>query len=138
MKDDEIKKIFQEYDPELSSDYLFINRLKRNLDSVEIIKKHNSEQRKIYKKAVYIAVFTGFIVGFMLALFIPQLEEIIMNMKPFVDYSSSLTISSDSLFVILWLIVGSVSVIFSYNAYELSIFLMKSKDGNKSPFQKNC
>ncbi len=64
MEDDKLKSLFTNFEPELSSDFKFMNKLERNLNSVEIIKRHTAEVRSRNKKAVAIAAFAGFIVGF--------------------------------------------------------------------------
>lgn len=64
MEDDKLKFLFTNFEPELSSDFKFMNKLERNLNSVEIIKRHTAEVRSRNKKAVAIAAFAGFIVGF--------------------------------------------------------------------------
>ena len=38
MEDDKLKSLFSNFEPELSSDFLFMNKLQRNLNSVELIK----------------------------------------------------------------------------------------------------
>ena len=65
----ELKSLFTNFEPELSSDFKFMNKLERNLNSVEIIKRHTAEVRSRNKKAVAIAAFAGFIVGFVFSLF---------------------------------------------------------------------
>ena len=43
MEDDKLKSLFSNFEPELSSDFLFMNKLQRNLNSVELIKQHTVE-----------------------------------------------------------------------------------------------
>ena len=46
QQDDNIKKLFEDFNPELSSRLDFMARLERNLDAVEIVKQHNSASHK--------------------------------------------------------------------------------------------
>ena len=128
MENDKIIKLFEDYNPDLSSDHLFINRLKRNLDSVEMIKKHNSEQKAIYKKAVAIAGVAGFITGFLFSLYIPVLIGALQKINLSINVDSSF-LTDNNYIVLSWMLVGAATLFISFNAYELSLSLMKSRRG---------
>ena len=42
-EDDKFKSLFSNFEPELSSDFRFMNKLQRNLNSVELVKQHIAE-----------------------------------------------------------------------------------------------
>ena len=79
MEDDKLKSLFSNFEPELSSDFLFMNKLQRNLNSVELIKQHTAEVRSRSRKAVAIAAIVGFIVGFLFSLSLPYLTDAVSN-----------------------------------------------------------
>ena len=62
MEEDKLKSLFAEFQPELSSDSLFMNRLERNMESVEIVKRRVEEMRARNRRAIAVAAIVGFIV----------------------------------------------------------------------------
>ncbi len=73
MEDDKIKELFNDFEPELSSSFQFMTKLKRNMEAVEIVKQHNAALKKRNKLAVAIAGVCGFAVGVILTLLFPLL-----------------------------------------------------------------
>ncbi len=69
MEDDKLKSLFTNFEPELSSDFKFMNKLERNLNSVEIIKRHTAEVRSRNKKAVAIAALPDLLSASVFSLF---------------------------------------------------------------------
>ncbi len=51
MEDDKIRDLFRKFDPELSSDFSFINKLQHSLDAVESIKAENAELKRRSKES---------------------------------------------------------------------------------------
>lgn len=128
MDDKNIRSLFSNFEPELSSDFQFINKLQRSLDSVEIIKQHSAEVRSRSRKAVAIAAVVGFIVGFIFSLSLPYLSEAVSNWQLTLPGESMLNAFADNFTVIAWLVVGATSVLAAINTYEASLSLLKPKD----------
>ena len=125
MEDDKIKSLFSNFDPELSSDFQFMNTLRRSLNSVEIIKRHTAEVRARNRKAVAIAAFAGFIVGFLFSLSLPYLNDAISTWQLTLPQDSILNAFATNFPTIAWLIIGGASVSVALNSYDLSLSLMK-------------
>lgn len=128
MEDDKLKSLFSNFEPELSSDFQFMNRLQQNLNSVETIKQHTAEIRARSKKAVAIAAVVGFIVGFMFSLSLPYLSDAISNWQLTLPSGSMLSTFANNFTTISWLAVGGTSVLAALNSYELSLSLLKHKE----------
>lgn len=124
MEDDELKSLFSGFEPELSSDFRFMDKLRRNLDSVEIIKRHAAEARSRSGKAVAIAGFVGFIVGFLFSLALPYGCDIVSKWQLTLPSESLLNALADNFATISWLVIGGISVVTALTTYELSLSLL--------------
>lgn len=115
MEDDKLKSLFSNFEPELSSDFLFMNKLQRNLNSVELIKQHTAEVRSRSRKAVAIAAIVGFIVGFLFSLSLPYLTDAVSNWQ--------LTLPSESVMNVLLIISQLLhgSLLAAHRYLQLSI-----------------
>ena len=130
MEDDKLKSLFSNFEPELSSDFLFMNKLQRNLNSVELIKQHTAEVRSRSRKAVAIAAIVGFIVGFLFSLSLPYLSEAVSNWQLTLPSESVMNVFANNFTIIAWLVIGGTSVFAALNSYELSLSLLNPKETN--------
>lgn len=128
MEDDKLKSLFSNFEPALSSDFLFMNKLQRNLNSVELIKQHTVEVRSRSRKAVAIAAIVGFIVGFLFSLSLPYLSEAVSNWQLTLPSESVMNVFANNFTIIAWLVIGGTSVFAALNSYELSLSLLKPKE----------
>ena len=126
MEDDKLKSLFSDFDPELSSDFSFMNKLERNLNSVELIKRHASEVRSRCRKAVVIAAFVGFIVGYLFSLTLPYLSAAVSTWQLTLPRESVMNAFADYFTTIAWIVIGTTSVLAALNSYEISLSLLKT------------
>lgn len=130
MEDDKLKSLFSNFEPELSSDFLFMNKLQRNLNSVELIKQHTAEVRSRSRKAVAIAAIVGFIVGFLFSLSLPYLTDAVSNWQLTLPSESVMNVFANNFTIIAWLVIGGTSVFAALNSYEVSLSLLRPKEAN--------
>ena len=130
MEDDKLKSLFSKFEPELSSDFLFMNKLQRNLNSVELIKQHTAEVRSRSRKAVAIAAIVGFIVGFLFSLSLPYLTDAVSNWQLTLPSESVMNVFANNFTIIAWLVIGGTSVFAALNSYEVSLSLLRPKEAN--------
>lgn len=128
MEDDKLKSLFSSFEPELSSDFQFLNKLQRNLNSVEIIKQHAAEVKSRNKKAVAIASFVGFVVGFLFSLSLPYLSVTVSDWQLTLPNESVMKTFASNFTTIAWIVIGSTSVLAAFNTYEISLSLLKPKE----------
>lgn len=128
MEDDKLKSLFSNFEPDMSSDFQFMNKLQKSLNSVEIIRQHTAEVRTRSKKAVAIAAVVGFIVGFLFSLSLPYLNEAVSNWQLTLPHESILNSLANNFTTIAWLIIGGTSVIAALNSYDISLSLLKPKE----------
>lgn len=120
MEDDKLKKLFSDFEPDISSDFQFMTKLQRNMNAVEIVRQHTSAQRKRCRTAVLIAAVSGFISGVILTLLFSLIEDWITTIQISITHLSISPISIDSR-LIAYIVMAAVSVITALNAYEIAM-----------------
>ena len=120
MEEDKIKDLFSRFEPELSSDFQFMTKLRRNMEAVEMIRHRHEAMRRRNKKAVIIAAVTGCMVGMLLSLLLPYIGSFVAHLhisipeipigSVIIDYTA-----------IMWCVIGCASVLTAVNAYEIAM-----------------
>lgn len=119
MEDDKLKSLFADFQPELSSDSLFMNRLERNMESVEIVKRRMEEMRARNRRAVAVAAIVGFVVGFLFSLTLPYLSGLVAGWQVTLPQESIMSVVADWFAVIAWGVIGGTAVISAINTYDM-------------------
>lgn len=119
MEDDKLKSLFADFQPELSSDSLFMNRLERNMESVEIVKRRMEEMRTRNRRAVAVAAIVGFVVGFLFSLMLPYLSGLVAGWQVTLPQESVRSVVADWFAVIAWGVIGGTAVIAAINTYDM-------------------
>lgn len=119
MEDDKLKSLFAEFQPELSSDRQFMNRLERNMESVEIVKRRVEEMRARNRRAIAVAAIVGFIVGFLFSLSLPYLSGLVAGWQVTLPQESVMNVVADWFAVMAWGVIGSTAVIAAINTYDM-------------------
>ena len=119
MEDDKLKSLFAEFQPELSSDRQFMNRLERNMESVEIVKRRGEEMRARNRRAVTVAAVVGFVVGFLFSLTLPYLSGVVAGWQLTLPEESVTSVLADWFAVISWVVIGAVAVTAAINTYDM-------------------
>ncbi len=127
MEDDKLKSMLTNFEPELSSDFKFMSKLERSLNSVEILKQHAAEVRSRNKKAVVTAAVLGFIVGMLFSLALPYLSSSVAEWQLSLPGDSMLNALADNFTIIAWIAIGGTSVLTALNTYEVSLSLLNPK-----------
>lgn len=128
MEDDKFRSLFAGFDPELSTDFQFMHKLERSLNSVEMVKQRVSETRSRSRKAVAFAAVAGFIVGFLFSLALPYLSGIVADRQLALPAESVANAFAEHFTLIAWTVIGATSVFAALNTYELSLSLLKPKE----------
>lgn len=127
MEDDKIRDIFSKFEPPLSGDFQFMNRLEANIRSVELVKEHNAKLRVMNRKAVVIAAFVGFLCGILFSLALPAIGDGMMNLRQTVASGSFLGFMANNYLPISWAMIAVVSGFIALNTFELSLFLLQRR-----------
>ena len=128
MEDDNIRSLFADFDPDLSSSFQFMDRVEREIDNMEIVHKHLTARRQRSRIAMAVAACVGFVVGFMLALYIPYFEALIqgVSLPSMPDFVTRFAPDFDAIAMILWVCIGVSVIVASVGSYELTLSLLPS------------
>lgn len=127
MEDDKLKNIFADFKPDVSSDVSFMSKLQSNLDAVEMVYRHNAEQRAKSKKAVAIAAAVGFMVGLLFSMMLPVIGKAIVDLQVSAPDMPAIDMFTRYYQEIMWIMIGAVVVFSSIGTYDLSLSLMKKR-----------
>lgn len=128
MEDKSIRELFNNFDPELSNDFQFMSRLKNNMDSVELVKKHNLELQRKNRKAVIIAASVGFLFGLLFSMFLPAIGEAVKGIQAGLHPGSFVSLLAANYLPIVLTIIAGASVFISLNTFDLAIALMRKNE----------
>lgn len=128
MEDKSIRELFNNFDPELSNDFQFMSRLKNNMDSVELVKKHNLELQRKNRKAVIIAASVGFLFGLLFSMFLPTIGEAVKGMQAGLHPGSFVSLLAVNYLPIALTIIAGGSVFISLNTFDLALYLLGRKE----------
>lgn len=120
MEDYKIKELFQNFQPELSSDSLFMSRLKSNMQSVELVKQQTARLQHRNRIAVTMASLAGCIVGIVMTIWFPYISQWVSTINVSLP---SLGLSSVKFEgnIITWLISAALIVFTSLNTYAITM-----------------
>ncbi len=127
MDDDKLKDFFGSFDPELSSDIRFMSKLQRNMAAVELVKQRSLATRKRNKVAVAVAALSGVVMGVLITLLFPLVEDWASSINFTIPYLGMGPLTVD-LRLIGWMLVSVVSGVTAYNSYEIVLFKMTAKE----------
>jgi tetrahydromethanopterin S-methyltransferase subunit F len=130
-EDDEIKKIFARFEPDISPDNAFMNRLLRNMEMVEDVKRQNLVLRKNDKIAMAVASLVGFVVGIVFTLVSPYVTEMLSMIQAAMSLTTESLIITTGLVVISYALIGLISLVMVRYAYTTTFSLLRkiySKD----------
>lgn len=128
MEDKSIRELFNNFDPELSNDFQFMSRLKNNMDSVELVKKHNLELQRKNRKAVIIGASVGFLFGLLFSMFLPAIGEAVKGMQAGLHPGSFVSLLAANYLPIALTIIAGGSVFISLNTFDLALYLLGRKE----------
>ncbi len=120
MDDDKLKELFQNFNPELPSDSLFIARLRRSMNAVELVKERQAALRRKSRRAVAVAAVVGCLVGCMLTLICLWVGDcdFIVRLRIAGLTSEAIVVNYKA---IGWGVIGIASVLTAMNAYEVAL-----------------
>ena len=130
-EDDKIKKLFKEFQPDLTDDREFISQVKIGLDALELFKESEKKRRLQLRRATFLSALAGFLCGVILTLLSPVISNLItpflLNIQDF-SFDREILISS-----LTWCLIAFSSILLTFGSYSLfssktfSQFLIKSK-----------
>lgn len=115
MEEDRLSELFAGFDPDLSSDNLFMSRLEDNLEAVELVKKRIADLHRKSKLAMIVAAVTGFVFGITIAALYPLITAYIAAITSEVDINDSYGA------YLLLTAICACGVAVTYAAYDITL-----------------
>lgn len=130
MDDDKITSLFQNFEPELSSESLFLAELESKMERVEIIKQHTAALKRRNRIAVIVAAACGFLMGIILTLLFPFANEWMISLNLSFPYIaiSNLQLNMQ---IIEWLAAGLICAFTIIYAYDITLSSLSSKETHR-------
>ena len=114
--DDQLKELFAQFKPEMSSGDDFARRLENRLAAIEDVKERLHMHCRRIKRAVSIAAFIGFAIGVALTLAFPMIMQGISALLS--QLSPALTSASST---VSWTVISLGTIASAITAYDLSL-----------------
>lgn len=126
METDDLKTLFDNFNPELSDSKTFMDTLSKQLKAVDAVKADARAMRSMNRKAVAVAAAVGFVAGVLFTLLVPLaanwLSGIILGLKHASAEQTS-TISS----TLCWLIAAAGTSMAALQAYDFTMWRLGYK-----------
>ncbi len=115
--EDKFSALFSDYNPDLSPDSQFMERLERNLRAVESVKSQIAGMRRKNRLAVIVAAVTGFVCGILSTLCFPYLSELFVG--------SLSMIPADCGSMMAWGVIAVMVGVMTFAAYDITLIATK-------------
>lgn len=119
MEDDKLKDIFRNFQPELSSDNKFLDRLQKNMEVLEIVKRDASAARRRNVISLAVAALSGFVAGVIVTLLFPLISSRITETSFSIPLPGITEIMLNQQ-ITGWILAAILSTFIAFNAYELT------------------
>ena len=134
MEEDNIKKLFDDFNPDLSPDNLFMDRVIRSIEGIDAVKS----QIEIYKRRnrlwVLLSGCVGFLSGVIMTLLYPLLSEIFISFSLKIPYLSVGPEETGSIITLIlsagvtvFSIFGTYNILTSFTTFKNNIVRSKTK-----------
>lgn len=114
IEDKGVEKLFADYRPDLTSDFVFMQRLERNLDAVEIVRKRNEATRRRGRRALVAAALAGFVAGAIFTLAVPYITKAVNDLLSSTVLAS---LPAQTGYLASWLIAAAATIFASVTTF---------------------
>ncbi|MDE6006055.1 MAG: hypothetical protein K2G67_00665 [Muribaculaceae bacterium] len=127
MDDDKIRALFNDFQPELSSSDNFILKLQKNMEMVEFLREQSAALKKRQRLAVGVAAVSGFVMGVILTILFPTIENWIKSLSISMPQLRFASIPIDYS-IIGWVVIAAACIFTAINVYEITLARLKAKE----------
>lgn len=125
MEDDKIKEMFAAFNPELPPANDFMERLRHNMEAVEMIRRRQAQLRRQGRKAVAIASLAGFAAGMLFSMMLPWIGATVERMQLASHAGTWANMLADNYVTISWSVIAAITVFTAINVYEIAIAMLR-------------
>lgn len=119
--EDNLSKIFDAYNPPLSSSGKFMSRLQRNMEIVDDLQRQLALQKRRSRKAVIAAAVTGFIFGAAAMLTFPYISAFILYLLSLMQLPAAFSVQYGDM--LIWIAICLTECALAFIAYDISMLL---------------
>ena len=119
MEEDKLSELFAGFEPDLSSDDLFMSRLEVQLDAVELVKERIANVHRKSRLAIIVASVTGFVFGITVAVLYPLIADYLSSVT-FTSATQADIFDSYSIYILLTAICAC-GITVTYAAYDITL-----------------
>lgn len=123
MEEDKYSELFANFDPDLSSDALFMANLQQKLQTVELVKQRVEIMRQKNRLAMIAASIAGIVSGVISTLAYPTIIETVVGFGKHIP--SFATVFNDYSNVISWGVIGSIVLALTFTVYDIALITVK-------------
>ncbi|MCH5231406.1 MAG: hypothetical protein J1F43_06380 [Muribaculaceae bacterium] len=124
MEDDQIRKLFEDYRPVLSSSSEFINETLHCLESYDIVKRSLDNRFRLSWWRSLASSLIGFLCGALLTFYFPYIREIIYTTYSYIFYSVP-DLSNEVYNVLTWTFISLCIIFITIGSYTTSFTLSR-------------
>lgn len=126
MKDDDLKHLFSDYNPELqTSDEDFMDTLARNMEAVDAVKQQIATTNRRYKRAAVLSAVIGFAAGSLMTLILSAIGTFEITIPRINIVFSSANMS--------WLIIAGTTTMSALTAFAVTQTKMGRAEARPCP-----
>lgn len=125
QKDDSIKHFFDGYNPSLPSDSDFMAGLSRNIDALEVLRRHNLQVKRVNRRSIVLAIAVGIVIGIFFNVLWSRAAAAVGGIN--ISLPVGMSFPDVDIDVIKWLVITAATAIITLNVYE-SAFNRFAKD----------
>lgn len=119
MENDNLKSIFDGFDPELSSDSQFITKLQAKLRAIEEVKDEVSSLRRRNRLSLMVASLAGFIAGVLMTVLFPVMLSMAVSVAKVFNLIQ-LDDASNVPYILAWSFAAVLTMAASYCTYQFA------------------
>lgn len=127
MEEEKLKDLFRDFDPEITSDSLFMSQLHKNLEAVELIKRQNAALIRRSRLAACISALAGFMAGVIFTWLMPGIKSVLNSFSFGLTFLSGPNTIDRDADILSWCIVSAISITVALCSYSFCVSAMRIK-----------
>lgn len=130
-EDKDLRQLFEEFEPELSSDDIFMQKIESNLKMIEMVRNTQIVDAKKNRIVAIVSFAMGFLSGVILTLCYPWLltfiQSVVVSLSPTIELSRSI------IPIFVWILISAVSLCSTFSTYNLIKLNLRQRINSHMP-----
>lgn len=116
MDDKDLRNLFNDFDPKLTPDNIFMNKMENSLRGVELLNEIQKVDLRRNRLSAYLSFGFGFLSGVIMTLCYPWLADLMKAI--FASFSNSVVPTDMFISTVVWIFIAAVSICSTFGAYN--------------------